>query len=367
MKMGFVKMKTMSLRNAKSNINYNMILEEKTQISQKRLWKNDREHIRMILTNDWYRLLAQILSCVLDVSHSFFKSEGLDPYIFPITTGSVSSPMGKGSDSLPVSVNIRGNEVYLADSMQFSLEIGTRLAKKGAYYIMPTFRGEKLDERHLNEFFHVEAELRGTLDDVMGLIKRYIVYLVHEIHSVINNELRSVIGDLSHIQSFLDHPEKHFKCIRYEDALVQLKKIDGAIAKNTTAFPNITPIGEKFLIQQYGEFTWLTHMPWENVPFYQTREEGTFYSKSADLLAGIGEIVGCGQRVYSCKDLDESLAAHEVQKEGYQWYYDMRAICPLQTSGFGLGIERFILWLTRTTDIRNCMLLIRDHDHVCLP
>ena len=61
--------------------------------------------------------------------------------------------------------------------MQFMLEYGCRMFKEGCYYIMPSFRGEEADERHLCQFYHSEAEIPGTLDDVMKLVEEYLIYL----------------------------------------------------------------------------------------------------------------------------------------------------------------------------------------------
>ena len=99
----------------------------------------------------------------------------------PVTTGSISSPMGRGSDSLPVKINLEGVNTYLADSMQFLLEYGCRLNSNGVYYVMPSFRGEKADNRHLCQFYHSEAEIPGTLNDVMNLVDEYIKYLSREL------------------------------------------------------------------------------------------------------------------------------------------------------------------------------------------
>ena len=115
-------------------------------------------------------------------------------------------------------------------------------------------------------------------------------------------------------------------------------------------------------------FCWLTELPTKIVPFYQASEKNDFETaKAADLLAGIGEVVGCGERCTSAQDLLKSLDFHKVSIDDYKWYYDMKNICPLQTAGFGMGIERFILWLYQHDDIRDCMLLVRDHKQLNFP
>ena len=327
-------------------------------------WKKPEKHIEKLLTEKWYRILCNIYKSIFEATYAFYKKEKITPMLFPVTTGSISSPMGLGSDSVPVSVSINGNKVYLADSMQFSLEIGARLSDTGAYYIMPTFRGEKMDERHLNEFVHSEVEIIGDINDVMKLANRYIKYMIRYLLKHNSSEIKSIAGDITHMQDALKKP---FKQISYDQALQELHHIHGATEKLNDEIFNITKKGEKHLLQKYGDFLWLTNLPWLMVPFYQAKQKDGKSAYAADLLAGIGEILGCGQRVLSVKELDESLNAHKVDSKEYVWYRKMRKIKQIQTSGFGLGIERFILWVLKHNDIRDCTILLRDHNNITMP
>lgn len=272
--------------------------------------------------------------------------------------------MGLGSDSSPVEVEIKNHKVFLADSMQFSLEIGARLNKKGSYYVMPTFRGENTDSRHLNEFVHSEVEIKGNLTDIKNLAERYIKYLIKGLLEHCSSEINSVTGTTKHLTNALD---RKFVSIRFEDAQKELNNIEGALEPSNCGEHVITSIGEKELIKRLGDFTWLTNMPWLIVPFYQAKEPNTKYSMTADLLGGIGEMLGSGQRVLNNSDVDESLNFHQVDESGYLWYKEMRNIKTIQTSGFGLGTERFLLWALRHNDIRDCTLLIRDHSKIIFP
>ena len=328
-------------------------------------YKHPEQHLRTLLTHPWYKVLDKIYSTIFESTYDFYKSQNIQPILFPITTGSISSPMGLGSDSLPVKCNIRGNDVYLADSMQFCLEIGARLNELGAYYIMPTFRGEATDKRHLNEFIHSEVEIKGDLDDVMALAEAYIKYMVQSLLDSCRDEILQVAGTIKHLEAVLDTP---FPRIRFEDAIDELVNIPDAYKVRAGGVIDITQTGEQALIQKYGHFVWLTHLPWMLVPFYQRQDPSNpEYSQSADLLAGIGEILGSGERTCSGTDLDRSLKAHGVDADAYDWYREMHSQYTVQTSGFGLGIERFILWLTKHDDIRDCTLLLRDHDKVITP
>ncbi len=334
------------------------------KICAPRSWSAPEDHIKILLHSDWYRILCNIYRSIFEATYAFYKKENICPMLFPVTTGSISSPMGLGSDSLPVAIQINGQKVYLADSMQFSLEIGARLSERGAYYIMPTFRGEKMDERHLNEFVHSEAEIVGHLDDVMNLVQKYVKFLIRYLLKHNQKDILSIVGNVEHLQNAL---KKSFKRISYSNAIKELTAIKGATEHVSEDLYSITKIGEKHLLTKYGDFIWITDLPWLLVPFYQAKKTDGKSAYAADLLAGIGEILGCGQRVLSVSDLDESLKAHNVDASEYTWYKEMRHIKPMQTSGFGLGIERFILWVLKHDDIRDCTILLRDHNNITMP
>jgi asparaginyl-tRNA synthetase len=336
-----------------------------TKISPPNSWQVNSEYLQSLLKHPWYKHIANINSNIISFTHDFFSQKLIRPYIFPITTGSVSSPMGLGSDSLPVKINLRDKNVFLADSMQFSLEVGTRLNNMGSYYIMPTFRGENVDQRHLNEFVHAEVEIIGKLNDIMDLAELYVIYVAKNLLENCEKDILATAGTLTHIENLL--LKNKFLRVEYKDALNQVAHIPGALENIQTDYSVITSIGEKALLKNFGDFLWLTNMPWCNVPFYQSGEENNQFSKTADLLAGIGEILGCGQRVKTVNDLRKSLDFHQVSIEGYEWYSEMRELIPMQTSGFGMGVERFILWITNTDDIRNCTLLYRDHNQIFFP
>ena len=82
---------------------------------------------------------------------------------------------------------------------------------------------------------------------------------------------------------------------------------------------------------------------------------------------GIGETVGCGERCVSAEEVIENMKFLGVDSENYEWYIKMKEITPITTSGFGLGVERFILWLTNHTDIRDIQLISRDNGQLIVP
>lgn len=334
-------------------------------------WKNPKTHYLKVLKSDWYKQLILLENLVTEETMKFYAKKGIITIHFPITTGSISSPMGKGSDSKPIKIKLEGIDTYLADSMQFLLEYGCRLTNKGCYYVMPSFRGEKADERHLCQFYHSEAEIPGTLDDIMKLVDEYIKYLSIKIIEKMGKELKKTLGNISHIEKIANY-DGLFKRITFNEAEKILKEKHpnniNEYIEYEEGWRNITRKAEKELIEIFDGILWVTNYDELAVPFYQkidSKIRGT--TKNADLLMGIGETLGCGERHDSYKDLLEALNKHGVLPKEYEWYIEMKKQFPMQTSGFGMGIERFLMWVLKATDIRNMQICLRFNGEDILP
>lgn len=326
-------------------------------------WKNSKNHYIKALDEPWYKLLVKLENLLSVETMKFYQKRNILTIHLPVTTGSISSPMGRGSDSLPVKVKLEGIDTYLADSMQFLLEYGCRLTDNGVYYIMPSFRGEKADERHLCQFYHSEAEIIGDLYDVMNLIEKYIKHLSKTIVKQLGNEIKELIGDISHIE-YIANYKGHFPRVTFNEVENKLKKIHKENVKKyieyNDGWRNITREGEKEIMRLYNGLVWITNYDILAVPFYQKFDKkikGT--TKNADLLMGIGETVGCGERHNNYEELIESLNYHNVDIKEYEWYLKMKKIKPLNTAGFGMGTERFFMWVLKCNDIRNMQICLR--------
>lgn len=336
-------------------------------LNEPNLWKDKDNFYLEAINNKWYGLLIELQNILSYETMVFYKSKGIKTLHLPVTTGSISSPMGRGSDSLPVKVNLQGVETYLADSMQFLLEYGCRFNHKGVFYVMPSFRGEKADERHLCQFYHSEAEISGNLDDVMSLVEEYIKFLSQKILENLGDELEKQIGDISHIQKVANFEGK-FPCLTFDEVEEVLKQkygenIDKYIEYND-GWRNITREAEKAMVDMYG-LVWIKKYDALAVPFYQKIENSK--ALNADLLMGIGETVGCGERHENVEQLKKSLKLHEVDDSEYKWYMDLKKHFPMQTAGFGMGTERFFMWVLKAKDIRNMCLCLRFNGENILP
>jgi aspartyl/asparaginyl-tRNA synthetase len=327
-----------------------------TASSPPQSWGDPDRHFREAITSPWYKAVVTLMGEICFSTSDFFRQEGFWPAITPVTTGAASSPMGLGSDSLPVKISLFDTDVYLADSMQFHLEYLLRQGWKGVFYIMPTFRGEDSSNRHLNQFFHAEAEMVGYLDDVMDVVERYVRWCTDAILRGHGELVKDVAGAVDHLTALLD-PARKIPRVTFAEA----RGLLGTSSEHFT-FHRAEPVGlsrsgEQKLMGHHGGVVWVTRLPALGVPFYQAAEGDT--ALCADLLLGVGETVGCGQRHVSYEDTLRTMSLHGVDTEPYGWYLRMKREHPLQTSGFGLGLERFILWVLKHDDIRDVSLFVR--------
>jgi len=322
-----------------------------------RTWRTPERHLEAATDSPWYRLVSRLQCAIVDATSSFYKERRIRPTLMPITVGSISSPIGLGSDSLPVRIDLLGGSTYLADSMQFQLELLLRQGFEGVYYIMPSFRGEEPDATHLNQFFHSEAEIRGGLDEIMLLIESYVRRLAVATLAECEDDLVRATGTTRHAEDLA--ARSSFPRIRLRDALKLLGDTPEFFAAGPGDARSLTRRGEQALIRESGGVVWVTHFDPITVPFYQALEDDGEGARTADLLLGRGEAVGCGERHRTRAQVEAALKQHRVDPTEYEWYLRMKEHAPIRTAGFGLGLERFLLWLLRHDDARDLQVFPR--------
>ncbi|MFD0563930.1 amino acid--tRNA ligase-related protein [Kitasatospora saccharophila] len=317
-------------------------------------WRPSKDRFLEILDNPLYRTLVDLQDLVTTSTAAFWSARGVKSVHLPITTGSISSPMGLGSDSLPVAVDLFGERTFLADSMQFMLEYGCRLSPNGAWYLMPSFRGEDCDESHLNQFFHSEAEVPGGLDDVITVVDAYMRRLAKDVLERHNDTVGELVGSTDHLNEMVKLDA--FPRITFDEAVAHLGS-DPAAVRNHAGWRTLTRHGEQRLLAEVSPILWVTHYDHLSVPFYQAYgdDEGRT-ALNGDLLFGLGEIVGCGERHVDGAQTRAALNHHQVPEADYEWYVRMKQERPMHTSGFGLGVERWLMWVLQQQDIRELQL-----------
>jgi asparaginyl-tRNA synthetase len=329
-------------------------------------WASPRDHFLVALSHPWYRALVAIQDTIVQATAAFWAERDIRHLLLPITTGSISSPMGLGSDSEPVSVEIGGERTYLADSMQFLLEYGCRVSPPGCYYVMPSFRGEATDRTHMSEFFHSEAEITGTLEDVIGTVEEYLRALAAALLARNPGDVQAAVGTTGHLERLVATPS--LPRLTFDEAAAVLGRRGGELRTDPAhGFRTVPRASEQLLMEYCGGIVWLTHWDQLAVPFYQALSADGRTTLNGDLLIGQGEAIGAGERHRTGAEVLDALRRHEVSPGDYEWYVAMKENHPLTTSGFGLGIERFLLWVLDHNDVRDLQLLPRMRGHGLVP
>ena len=309
----------------------------------------EHRHLWVRSAKQWAAL--RVRSEIMKSIHDFYEKEGFIRFDAPILTPSAC----EGTSTL-FSTQYFDEKAYLTQSGQLYAEVGAMAFGK-VYVFGPTFRAEKSKTRkHLTEFWMVEPEVAfADLNDNMDLGERFIEHIVQSVLANRARELEILERDLSKLQSI----QGPFPRISYDEALKVLeKKGVGVPWGEDFGAPHETALGEVF-----GKPVFVHHMPSQIKAFYFKQSDtvggpatlGTGkYALGCDLIApdGYGEIIGGGQREESYEVLKRRIAEHQLREEDYSWYLDLRRFGSVPHSGFGLGVERTVAWMTGVEHVR---------------
>ncbi len=323
----------------------------------------------------YFDALVVLRHYIQQMSHHYFSSErsakNVDLFMF---TPSISSPMGPGSDSAAITLEFSGLTTNLVDSSQFGFEPLLFKSSNLVYCYLPSMRGEDPDARHLNQFYHCECELVGTLENAMSTAEEYVRRLcsvtlaMQSVLNVVSNAAEASSRTLKAVVTASQFPRITF------DQAVDILLADEKTYEYVRVAPHgrdITAQGEVALGNKLGLKIpfWITHFDRDRAPFYQKPSPNNFDKvENADLIfpaltptAFGGEVVGCGQRQDTPAEMFESLRRqNNLSPDAYRWYIDLRLLPGYRTTaGFGLGIERFLTWILAKPHIRDVSLYPR--------
>ena len=305
----------------------------------------DRRHL-------WIRSARQhavlrIRHEVIDAVRDYFNSRGFILADTPIFTPSAC----EGTTTLFPVPYFDDNTAYLTQSGQLYNEANA-MALGRVYCFGPTFRAEKSKtRRHLTEFWMVEPEVAyATLDDVIALAEGLVVDVVSRVLDRRARELKVLERDTAS----LERVKGPFPRITYDDAAKALKE-KGLPFEWGGDFgsPDETAISEMF-----DRPVAVTGYPSAVKAFYFKPQPGRpEVSLSVDVLApeGYGEIIGGGQRLDDIALLEQRIAEHNLPKEAYEWYLDLRRFGSVPHGGFGMGIERVVSWICGLDHLREAI------------
>ena len=214
----------------------------------------------------------------------------------------------------------------------------------------PTFRAEKSKtRRHMTEFWMIEPEMAWMhQDESLKIQEQYVAYLVQDLIDHCATELEMVGRSVESLKPFTELP---YPRITYKKAIEMLQE-GGFDSKYGDDFGSPE---ETFLADQFNKPVFIMNYPRAIKAFYMpTDPEDDRQVICADLLApeGYGEIIGGSERSYDYEYITNKLEENGLSKEDYGWYDDLRKYGSVPHSGFGMGLERFLSWITLQDHIR---------------
>jgi asparaginyl-tRNA synthetase len=303
----------------------------------------------------WIRSKKQ--HAVLKVRHTVIKAsrDYFDGLGFTLADTPIFTPAACEGTTTLFEVDYFGDEkAYLTQSGQLYNE-ATAAAFGKSYAFGPTFRAERSKtRRHLTEFWMLEPEVAfATYEDMMDLGEGLILAIVERVLTDRQEELKALERDVSKLEAIT----APFPRIHYDDAVKMLQEghSKGELENNFEWGGDFGAPDETYLSSQHGKPVFVHHFPTAIKGFYfETDPERPECALGIDLLApeGYGEIIGGGQRAHSLEYMEEQIAAHNLPRESFEWYLDLRRYGTQPHSGFGMGIERTTAWMCGIEHVR---------------
>jgi asparaginyl-tRNA synthetase len=241
-----------------------------------------------------------------------------------------------------------GEKAYLSQSGQLYLEPAAAAFGR-VYCFGPTFRAEKSKtRRHLMEFWMVEPEVAFLdFDGLQQLAEEFVEYIVMRTMDRCKEELKTLERDVTK----LENVKRPFPRISYRDA-IELLKSKGMPANFGD---DIGGDEETVIANSYDRPVIITRYPTAIKAFYmQPDPDDASLALGMDMIApeGYGEIIGGSQRIHDYDLLLRRIEEHGLPLDKFQWYLDIRKYGTFPHSGFGMGIERVVAWISGVPHLR---------------
>ncbi len=313
-----------------------------------------------------FQSMVRIRDATVSGFHLFFKQHLFKQIHTPIITENDCEGGGETFSLSAQKPNFFGKEAHLTVSGQLHLEMVTASIAR-AYNLNPAFRAEVSDtSRHLAEFWMVEAEVSflDTLDELLDLTEACIKSVARYVLETCPEEV-AVFQQATRLESLVEKP---FARITYTEAIDFLTN---AVASGH-GFEHPVEWGkalqsqhERFLAENvFKQPVFVTDYPKEIKSFYmRINEDGRTVACTDLLFPHVGELVGGSLREERLDNLIERLDHLKMEREPLEWYLDLRRFGTTPHGGFGLGLERLLLYMTGLTNVRDAILVPRWVNH----
>ena len=332
-------------------------------------------HIR-VRTNTFNAVL-RVRSVMAAALHRYFQENHYTYINTPLLTGSDCEGAGEVFQvtTIGYSNEYKCAEDYYADDffgrragLSVSGQLEGEVAAMGLgkiYTFGPSFRAENSNTpRHVAEFWHVEPEVAfAELPDIIEIAEEMIKYVIRDVMGKCPAELaffeqRFEKGLLQKLQSVVDND---FAIVDYTTAIEQLKASGVKFEYPVEWGLDLQTEHERYITEEiYKKPVFLTNYPKDIKAFYMKQNPDGKTVAATDLLVpGVGEIIGCSEREADYDKLIAAMEARGMNLADYRDYLDLRKFGSVPHSGFGLGFERIIMYVTGMSNIRDVILYPR--------
>lgn len=322
-----------------------------------------------------FQAVFRVRSLVAFAIHQFFQEKGFVYVHTPLITGSdcegagemfrvttldMENPPKNDQGKIDYAQDFFGKETSLTVSGQLNGETYAQ-AFRNIYTFGPTFRAENSNTtRHAAEFWMIEPEMAfADLEDNMDLAEDMLKYVIRYV-------MEQAPEEMDFFNSFMDKGLKDrlnsvvqsdFAHVTYTEAVEILEKVNDKFEYKVSWGCDLQTEHERYLTEQvYKRPVFVTDYPKEIKAFYmKMNEDGKTVAAMDCLVPGIGEIIGGSQREDSYEKLVDRMKELGLKPEEYDFYLDLRKYGSTRHSGFGLGLERCVMYVTGVSNIRDVL------------
>ena len=332
-------------------------------------------HLR-VRTNTFNAVL-RVRSVVSACIHEFFQDRHFTYIHTPLITASDCEGAGEmfKVTTIGYSNDYKNEEDYNADDFfgrRAALSVSGQLEGEVAamalgkiYTFGPSFRAEKSNTpRHVAEFWHVEPEVAfAELPDIIEIAEALIKHIINTVLDKCFEELKFFdrLFEKGLIEKLQNVVSNDFAILTYTEAIDLLKKSGQKFQYPVEWGCDLQTEHERYISEEICKRpVFLTNYPKEIKSFYMKQNDDGKTVAATDLLVpGVGEIIGCSEREADLEKLLDAMKKRDMNIEDHEQYIALRRFGSVPHSGFGLGLERIIMYVTGVQNIRDVILYPR--------
>ncbi len=310
-------------------------LAENFPISKDKSEEFIRDMRHLWLRSRKMNMIMKVRAEVLEAARQYFRSQDYTEVSPPMF---ISAAVEGGSTLF--GLKYFDQELYLTQSSQLYLEILIYSLEK-VYCIAPSFRAEKSRTiRHLTEYWHIEAEWPfANMNDLMKFEEGLMMYVCQTIGDKFQREFKELGADIEKLKSV----QVPFPRITYKEAIKRLKPKNPMLEWGC----DLGYEDEKVLAEDFGKPFFVYDYPKAIKAFYcKTYQDHPEIALSVDMMVPrVGEISTGGAREDNKDTLIERMEEQGLKPKDYEWYIDLRRYGTVPHVGFGMGLERLLVWM----------------------